>query len=113
VLTSSGELPSVTSIVLQGDVDLGAPLVFGDGLRCVGGNLKRLFVRNAEAGVVVAPSGGDPAVSVRSSALGDPIGAGQSRSYQVYYRDPNLAFCPAPPGNTWNVSQALRVTWAP
>jgi hypothetical protein len=113
VLTSTNELPSATSIVLQGNVDLASPAPFGDGLRCVGGTLLRLFTRAAASGVVVVPSSGQISISARSAALGDPIGASQSRSYQVYYRDPNLAFCAAPAGNTWNVSQALRATWTP
>jgi hypothetical protein len=33
------------------------------------------------------------------------------RSYQVYYRDASLGFCPAPTGNTWNVGNAQRVIW--
>jgi hypothetical protein len=37
--------------------------------------------------------------------------AGQERIYQVYYRDPNLAFCAAPQGSSFNVSNALRVSW--
>jgi outer membrane protein assembly factor BamB len=113
VLTSTNELPNATSILLQGDVDLATPAPFGDGLRCVGGMLLRLFTRTAQSGVVVVPSSGLSSVSARSAALGDPIIAGESRGYQVYYRDPDLAFCAAPTGNTWNVSQALRATWTP
>jgi hypothetical protein len=29
----------------------------------------------------------------------------------VYYRDPSASFCPSPSGNTWNVSNAVRVLW--
>jgi hypothetical protein len=31
------------------------------------------------------------------------------RHYQIYYRDPALAFCPS--GGAFNVGNALRVTW--
>ena len=110
LLTSAGELPSVTSVFLQGTSTV-APAVFGDGLRCVGGSLKRLFVHNAIAGSVSAPQSGDPHVSVRSAALGDPLTAGSTRYYQTYYRDPVLGFCPAPTGNSWNVSSGLEVHW--
>jgi hypothetical protein len=85
--------------------------VFGDGVRCVGGTLKRLYSKNAVGGVVSAPGPGDPSISSRSATLGDPIAPGSSRSYQVYYRDPNLAFCPSPMGDAWNVSSANRVVW--
>ena len=36
---------------------------------------------------------------------------GTSRYYQVYYRDPNLAFCPAPTGDAFNVSNGVAITW--
>ena len=111
VFTSSGELPTALSIFLQGDSQLVPPTVFGDGLRCVGGNLKRLYTVNAVGGVVSAPGPGDPSVTAQSAALGDPIAPGSLRFYQVYYRDPDLAFCPNPPGNSWNVSNGIRIAW--
>ena len=113
VLTSAGELATVLSIVLQGDQTLLTPAIFGDGVRCVAGNLKRLYVKNAVGGVVTAPDfgAGDPSITARSAALGDPISPGSFRFYQVYYRDPNLGFCPNPPGNSWNVSSAISVAW--
>jgi hypothetical protein len=112
VLMSSGELPSALSIFLQGST-LIAPTSFGDGLRCAGGALKRLYSKNASAGSVSAPTLGDLSISARSAALGDVIDVGESRVYQVYYRDPNLAFCPTPAGKAWNVSSGLRISWLP
>jgi len=111
VLTSSGELSTALSIFLQGDVKTPSGVAFGDGLRCVGGHLKRLYAWNASSGVAFAPHPGDPSITARSAALGDPIAPGSSRYYQTYYRDPNLAFCPAPAGDSWNVSSALRIVW--
>jgi hypothetical protein len=84
---------------------------YGDGLRCTGGVLKRLYAKNASGGVVTAPQAGDPSVSARSAALGDPIPMGATRNYQVFYRDPNASFCPNPPGSTFNVSNAVAVVW--
>ena len=110
VITSSGELPTALSIFLSGDIQLnGVP--FGDGVRCVGGQLKRLYTKNASGGVVSAPGGGDPSVSQQHANLGDPLSPGAFRIYQVYYRDPNLAFCAPPQGNSWNVSTAAGITW--
>jgi hypothetical protein len=109
-LTQSGELPSSLSIFLQGDASI-APAFFGDGLRCAGGTLKRLYVKNASSGTVIAPSPGDLSVSAQSAALGAPITPGSTRYYQVYYRDPNLAFCPPPAGNSFNVGNGMRVKW--
>jgi hypothetical protein len=111
VMTSSGELPSALSIFLQGNTESTAGLTFGDGVRCVNGALKRLYVKSASGGVTVAPVGGDLSITARSAAAGEPIPPGGQRFYQVYYRDPNATFCPNPPGNTWNVSSGMKITW--
>ncbi len=111
VLHASGELPTALSIFLQGDASSPSGVVFGDGVRCVAGNLKRLYSHNAVSGSVSAPQGGDPVVSVQSANLGDVIPAGSTRVYQVYYRDPNLAFCANPPGNSWNVTNGWSIVW--
>lgn len=111
VLTSSGELPSVLSVFLQGTANLSAGAVFGDGVRCVNSSLKRLYTRNASGGVVSAPIGADPSITTRSAALGDPIAPGTTRYYQVYYRDPVLSFCASPTGDAWNVSSGIKIDW--
>jgi spore coat protein A len=110
-MTSSGELSGANSILLQGDVDLASPVFFGDGLRCIGGNLKRLYLLGASGDVAVFPPAGGLSISDQSAALGDPIAPGSTRSYQVYYRDPSTGFCPNPPGDNWNASNAQRVLW--
>jgi len=107
VLTSSGERPTSLSIFIQGDVDFPAGIVFGDGVRCAGGTIKRLVVRNAVAGTVSYPGPGDPSISARSAALGDPIAPGTTRYYQTYYRDPST-FCT---GAGFNISGAIRIDW--
>ncbi|MFN0008985.1 MAG: hypothetical protein ACKVXR_13870, partial [Planctomycetota bacterium] len=111
VFTSSGELPDALSIVLQGTIDLGPGVPYGDGVRCVGGTLKRLYTKNAVSGVVTAPGPGDPSVTTRSAAAGDPIAPGSTRFYQAYYRDPAHSFCPSPSGETFNVSNGYRIPW--
>jgi hypothetical protein len=80
-------------------------------LRCTGGVLKRLYVKNASGGTASAPQGGDPSVSARSSTLGDQLPLGCTRIYQVYYRDSNPNFCPGPSGSTFNVSNAVALAW--
>jgi hypothetical protein len=110
VLWSSGELPTALTVFLQGSAT-GTPAVFGDGLRCVAGALKRLYTKSAVLGRASAPQSGDLPITQRSAALGDPIPPGATRYYQAYYRDPSTGFCPAPAGNTWNVSNGLRVAW--
>jgi len=68
-------------------------------------------VKSASGGAASAPGPGDPSISARSAALGDPISAGSQRFYQVYYRDPDAAFCPTPVGNGWNVTSGAIVNW--
>ncbi len=111
VLHARGEPQSALTIFLQGNQISGTPLAFGDGLRCVGGSLKRLYVKSAVNGVATAPVAGDPSVTTQSAALGDPISSGQTRWYQAYYRDASASFCPAPQGSTYNISSALRIQW--
>lgn len=111
VLSASGELASALSIFLQGNAEISAGAVFGDGVRCAGGSLKRLGAKNASAGATSYPQAGDLSITAKSAALGDPLSPGMTRIYQTYYRDPNLAFCGAPVGNSWNVGNAVRIIW--
>ena len=112
VFTTSGEKPTALSVVLQGNAIEPSGKGFGQGVRCVGGSLKRLYVKTAIAGSITAPQGADPKVSIRSAALGSPILAGQHRWVMVYYRDPTvLGGCPAT--NTFNGTGAVDVSWGP
>ena len=111
VLAASGLLPSALTIFLQGNLELNPGVGFGDGVRCVGGTLKRLYAKSAAGGMASAPGAGDLALGVQAGLLGDPIGAGTSRWYQVWYRDSDANFCAAPQGNLWNVTNGVRVDW--
>jgi hypothetical protein len=108
VLHVAGELPSAFSVFLQGNSVVG-PFVYGDGLRCAGGTLRRLYAKHASNGAVAAPEAGDPSITTRSAALGVPIVPGGRRYYQVFYRDPSATFCPQ--GSTFNVSNAVKIDW--
>jgi len=114
VLTTFAEKPTAFSIVLQGTTLLANGVVYGQGVRCTGGVLKRLFAKNAVAGSVTAPDfgAGDPSISARSAAKGDVISAGEYRVYLVYYRDPVvLGGCSA--ASTFNATQTGLVVWSP
>ena len=108
---AAGEPASSLTVLLQGSSSVAGGLPFGDGVRCVGGNLQRLYLRNAANGVFEAPLAGEPGVRARSAALGDTIPNGSTRYYQAYYRDPSAGFCPAPQGSTYNITNAVAVTW--
>jgi len=110
VLIASGERATALSIFLQGNQSVG-PVIFGDGLRCAGGSLKRLYSKSAVGGAASAPGANDLSIRARSAALGDTIPAGAMRYYQTYYRDPNTGFCPPPRGNLWNVTNGLQIRW--
>jgi hypothetical protein len=113
VFTTSAEKPTATSILLQGDALVATGVTFGQGVRCAGGTLKRLYTTSAVAGSITVPDfgAGDPTVSSRSAALGNVIQAGQSRWYLVYYRDPIvLGGCPA--ASTFNATQTGQVVWS-
>jgi len=112
--STSGERPSALSVLLQGPATLPSGAVYGQGVRCVGGSLRRLYAKTAVMGSITVPEivHGDMPVSARSAELGDVIQPGQSRWYLVYYRDPVvLGGCPA--GSTFNSTQTGRVDWMP
>jgi Tol biopolymer transport system component len=109
-LTVGSEITGSLRIFLQGDAAI-PPVAFGDGLRCVGGTLKRLFVVSDSSIATTVPTLGGPSISSRSSALGDTIPTGATRHYQVYYRDASPSFCPPPAGSTFNISNGVSVTW--
>jgi hypothetical protein len=84
----------------------GAGAVFGDGIRCVGGAQIRLAVRAASGGVAEfgARVPGDPPVSEVGGVF-----VAATRNYQVWYRDAQ-SFCTP---STFNLSNGLRLRWAP
>jgi hypothetical protein len=96
-------MPSTPVIYFQGDLEI-APVVFGDGLRCAGGNLQRLAVLLNVSGESQYPGPGDPPLSVAGG-----VGAPSLRMYQAYFRDP-APFCTAA---TFNATNAVRVHWLP
>ena len=114
VFTTSGQKPTALSIVLQGRGFVTDGVAFGQGIRCVGGLLKRLYSKSAVGGSVTAPDfgAGDLSVSAQSAAKGDVIQPGQPRWYIVYYRDNTVLGGCAPTAN-FNATQTGQVSWAP
>jgi len=112
VINAIGEKPTATSILLQGDNLNATGTVFGQGIRCVAGSLKRLYVKNAVGGAVTMPGAGDPTITARATALGDTLAGGSVRYYGIYYRDPIvLGACAA--SSTFNITNQASVTWNP
>ena len=112
VFTTTGERPTAFSVLFQGTAALPNGAINGQGVRCAGGTLKRLYKKNASAGSITAPSGSEASVSARSAAVGSPIPSGATRFYYVSYRDPAvLGGCPA--ASTFNLTQTGALTWRP
>jgi hypothetical protein len=112
VLYTYDEKPTALSIVTQGSALVAAGVNFGQGKRCAGGTLKRLYLKAAIGGSITAPTGADPSIHARSAALGDPLSAGAFRYYYVYYRDPIvLGGCSAT--LTFNATDTVQMLWRP
>lgn len=114
VFSTEGQTISGTSLVVQGDGFRSSGGIYGQGVRCVVGSLKRLYTRVAVGGGIAAPNlyVGEPTVHARSAELGAPIPAGSTRYYFVVYRDPIvLGGCPGT--STFNCTQARAIVWQP
>jgi hypothetical protein len=99
-------LPSGPGLYFQGNnaVNSGNGNPFGDGLRCAGGGVRRLQIRFSNAGNSFTTS-----TTISVSAAGG-VGAGQTKRYQLWYRDTSTS---APCNSGFNLSNGLEVTWAP
>ena len=105
VLIGSG-MPNGTALYFQGGMRIhgGTGALFGDGLRCVGGMVVRMGAKTNSGGSSSYPAAGDPAISVKGADS-----AGLVRYYQCWYRDAT-PFCTT---TTFNLTNALQVTWTP
>jgi hypothetical protein len=116
LFVSAGENNTSLSIFIQGTAMQSPPAVFGAGIRCVGGILKRMYTGPASSGTLQRPGLFDPDVATRSATPPgpiDPLSIGDVRYYFVYYRDPQAT---GPCGNlasTFNSTQALEIHWGP
>ncbi len=104
-------LPNDSSMFFQAANNLdGTGNFLGDGIRCAGGNLKKLVVRRNNAGGNAHTVG--TSISVRSAALGYAIQAGDTLRYQWWYRDNTNPPCGLGLNDS-NTSNGYEVTWLP
>jgi len=98
--------PSTFALFFQGTLQAagGAGVPFGDGLRCIDGNQRRLALKQACNSQVGLPEPGDLPLSV----LGG-IGIPGVIRYQAWYRNPPGFCTPA----TFNLTNGVEVTWTP
>jgi hypothetical protein len=87
-----------TSIVIRAaSLDTGSPIVFGDGLRCIGTPVVRLAATFASAGTVTHTHG-----------HGAAAGSGTSY-YQLWFRNTPVMFCA--PSAAFNLSNGRTLSW--
>ncbi len=103
LLWTSGLVPGQPGLYFQGSVmeNAGQGLTFGDGLRCTGPIGVHL------ESVLASPAG--TSATGGNLALVGAVAPGQTRTYQVWYRDPGTSPC----GSGFNASNGLAITWVP
>jgi hypothetical protein len=100
--------PNQTGLYFQGDNDLSPGIVWGDGLRCAGGALKRIGVRLADANGDSDTSGFPFSISAKVGNL-QP---GDTKYYQCWYR--TVVNPPCGSGvHDFNTSNGYAITWLP
>ena len=102
-LGATGLAPGQPGLYFQGDNRVAgrAGVPFGGGLRCAGANVQRLQIRNANAS-------GASITTIDIAAKGGVV-PGDTRRYQVWYRDPAAIPCT----NGFNLTNGYELTWAP
>lgn len=103
VLWGHDVLPSNPGLFFQGSqrVAGGTGVAFGDGLRCAGGTVVRIQVR-------ISNSLGSMHTSAPVAAVGGVL-AGETRTYQLWFRDSFTTPC----GAGFNLTNGLELSWAP
>lgn len=82
----------------------GAGVPFGDGLRCIDGNVRRLAIKQGCGGQAGLPEPGDLALSVSGG-----VGVPGTILYQGWYRNPPT-FCTTA---AFNLTNGVSVNWVP
>lgn len=112
ILVSGDGIASFNAVSPCFGLDSGVQAIAFDGLRCAIQNTRRHGIRSADStgdvGVTNSPWGGEGEPSAGLVANGSSF-AGQTRIFQVIYRDDPSAQCM----RGFNSSQAVRVTFTP
>jgi len=105
VLATAGLEPNNSGLYFQANNDLSPGNLWGDGLQCAGGQLKRLGVRFSDGSGNSDTSGFALPISVKAGN----VQAGDTKYYQCWYRNPQYSPCLS----DFNASNGYAVTWAP
>ncbi len=100
-------MPNSSALYFQGTAQVGggAGATFGDGKRCAGGSVVRLGLKTNASGTSSIPTGADLPLHVKGNVV-----AGNIRTYQCWYRNADVAFCPPA---TFNLTNGVTTTWVP
>ncbi|MAF66994.1 MAG: hypothetical protein CMJ84_15225 [Planctomycetes bacterium] len=100
-LEADGLVAFQPGLYFQGDNEIngGAGATFGDGLRCAGGGVVRLEI--------VAASAAGTSSTTADLFVEGGIAPGDTRSYQLWYRDPAGSPC----GSGFNLTNGVTVDW--
>jgi len=109
VLSAVGLHASNSGLYFQANNDLSPGSVWGDGLQCAGGQLKRLGVRFSDATGASDTSAWTTPISVKAGN----ILAGDTKRYQLWYRDTSGAQPCGVGVNDFNATNGYAITWAP
>ncbi|MBI5363369.1 MAG: hypothetical protein HZA53_09325 [Planctomycetes bacterium] len=99
-LEASG-MSGVTCLIFQGDALDDA--VFGDGVRCTGGNLRRISTTAFTGGGAAQVS--QATILTRGQVT---VGSGATRYYQTFYRNASPSWCPPA---TFNGTNGYVIVW--
>ncbi len=105
ILSASNLEPNTSGLYFQADNDLSPGLVFGNGLRCTGGSLKRLQVR-------ISDGAGGSATTISISVKAGNIVAGDIKRYQCWYRSTTSPPCGSG-SNEFNTTNGYEIVWLP
>jgi hypothetical protein len=100
-------MPNGSCLYFQGTATVGGGLgtAFGDGLRCVGGTVRRFQVQANVDFRSRYPGVGNNPITIAGLVV-----APATHMYQGWYRNGNPTFCTA---DTFNLTNALTVAWGP
>ncbi len=96
---------SQSGLYFQANNDLSPGNIWGDGLQCAGGQLKRLGVRFSDGTGYSDTSAWTTPISVKAGN----VNAGDTKYYQLWYRNPFNSPC----GSEFNASNGYMITWVP
>jgi hypothetical protein len=108
VLAATGLDPNQLCLYFQAENDLFPGLIWGDGLRCTGGALKRLGTEFADGAGASTTSSWTTPISIDAGN----VFPGDTKYYQCWYVNTTNPACGAGI-NDYNTTNGYAITWAP